>query len=109
MATEGPLDRWFVGEHKILRWTVRDKRRGIVPVGGWTVTVAIYRRRQAEPLATLNAVVVEALGGVVAVDVPAATTTSLGVGSYRLVVARTDPGAEQVIATEDFNLNARGV
>lgn len=109
MTTEGPLDTWYVGEHKILRWTVRDRRRQVVNVAGWTVTVSIYRRRQAEPVAVLDAVIVDEVGGVVAVDVPAATTTALGVGSYRLVVARTNLGAEQVIATEDFNLNARGI
>lgn len=109
MTIEGPLDTWYVGEHKILRWTVRDRLRQAVNVTGWTVTVTIYRRRQAVPVTVLNAEVVSAVGGVVAVNVPAVTTTTLGAGSYRLVVARTNPGSEQVVASEDFNLNARGV
>lgn len=108
MATESPLVTWYEGEQKLLRWTVVDRGRVLVPVTGWNVTLSIYRRRDPTALYVLPVEVDPALPSTLTCLVTAAITTALGPGSYRYVLARTDPGAEQVIASEDIVLNRRG-
>lgn len=108
MTTEGPLDTLYVGEHKVLRWTVRDKAKAIVPVEGWTASASIYRRRESEPLHTFPAAVEDPALGTITCLISAETTIALGAGSFRVVLFRTDPGTEQVLDSRDFILRWAG-
>lgn len=108
MAQENPLVTWYVGEQKLLRWTVTDRQKNRLIVTGWTTRLTIYRRREAAPVLTLAVAPDPIDTSVLTSLVTAADTTTLGAGSYRYVLERTDLGAEQVLATEDIVLNRRG-
>lgn len=105
MAIEAPIsedDRWFVGEDKILRWTVTTAADPLVPqdVTGWAVELVIRRRRDttSAPIATLPVPVIDGPSGSVAVPVSADVTAGLEGGVYHYVLRRVDAGANQVLA-----------
>jgi hypothetical protein len=109
MALETDVPEWFVGEDKAFRWTVLDPKGRVVPVTNWLCEAHIYRRRQPTPVAALPATVVNGPLGLLEALAGSDVSTLLGPGSYRLVLARTDPGSAQVLAQDDIILKARGV
>lgn len=108
MAAENPLTTWYVGEQKLLRWTVRDRQRRLVPVTGWNVTLDVFRRRQAAAVMSLTVEIDPLTESTLTSLFTAEATRLLGAGSYRYVLSRIDAGAEQVLAAEDIVLNRVG-
>lgn len=101
MAVESPINEEhevFVGEHKVLRWTVRDGDGALVNVTTFTVRLGLYRRRNPLPVVVITASIVDAPGGVVAATLAAAQSIILGAGAHRYILERTDVGAEAVLA-----------
>lgn len=109
MAVESPIDEdaeVFVGEHKVLRWTVRDKAKALVDPSGFAMRLTIYRRRNPVPVVTNSSVTGTSDGKAVA-TLTAEQSIALGAGSHRYLLERTDSGAEAVLAYGSLVLKER--
>lgn len=110
MAVESPIDEdaeVFVGEHKVLRWTVRDAARYIVDISPFTMRLSLFQRRNPVPLATVPATVADGPGGVAVATLTAEQSLLLGPGAHRYVLARIDAGSEAVLAYGSIVLKGR--
>lgn len=100
-------DQWRVGEDKRLIFTVYDDQGVKLNPDGWTATYRIFARRARPgdaPLASITGLV--GAGGVITVDVPAASTADLMAGTYEHVLRRVDEGNKAVLAYDSIELGA---
>lgn len=115
MAVLAPVDHKdevFAGEHKVLRWTVTNKRGVAIGLPGWvnlSLTFRPHNDEQAAALLALTPIVSDAVGGIIVAPLTAAHTLALGAGVHDYVLARTDVGAEQVVAYGPFVIRPRRV
>ena len=111
MSDYSPIDAsdcLFIGEDKILQFTVRDKKGGagnLVDVAGWTVEFVVRRT------ATSNDVLLSlttgggeitmpapTTDGIIVVTLSRANTLLLSQNKYVYALRRTDAGESQVLA-----------
>lgn len=102
----------FVGADKTLTWVVRDENDAVVPVAGWTAKFEARLSRYATgaPLLTKDAVVVgDGTAGQLRVTLASADTVAMKPGAYWYGLARTNAGAWDVKAEEQFVLRQAAV
>jgi hypothetical protein len=97
-------DHWFVGEDKILEFTVYQSD-GITPqnITGWTLEW-VLRKAASAIAATLSKTtaagitITNALAGICQVAITDDDTVALAPGTYFHTLRRTDSGSETVLA-----------
>lgn len=114
MATQADIaaaDNWFLGEDKVLSFTVVDVAGAAVNITGWAIEW-VLRERQGDRALIEKAVgsgvtISDGPGGVCQVAVTDTDTDTLAGGRYWHALRRTDAGNEAVLSYGQVVLRAR--
>ena len=91
-------DFWFVGEDKVLRFTVyQDDEIALENISGWTTSFQMSNELLAAPFFTAAGVNIDPLNGVSEVTVPGADTLTNGPGLVYYSFRRTNSGSASVL------------
>ena len=91
-------DFWFVGEDKILRFTVyKDDEITLENISGWTTSFQMSNELLAEPFFIAAGINVDPVNGVCEVTVPGADTLDNGPGLVYYSLRRTNVGSSSVL------------
>jgi hypothetical protein len=97
----------FVGEDKVLQWTVSDSDDVVVDITGWTFEFEVRLRRYTPgtPVISKSSLTPsDGPAGEVQVPLASADTVDLRAGTYYYGLARTNTGAYDVVAEGQFVL-----
>ena len=105
MSTESAIsrnDHWFLGEKKVLHFTVVDSAGAAVNITGWALNWVLTDKPGTTALITKTTssgiTITNGAGGVYQVTIDAADQTTLAAGTYYYRSWRTTSGSEQALA-----------
>lgn len=112
MSTKSPVknsDNFFIGEDRVLEFTIVDASDVAVNISGWSLEW-VLRRDPSSSAATLTKTTVSGItitngaGGVCQVAIADTDTIDMEPGGYHHTLRRADAGFETVLAFGPFDL-----
>lgn len=103
MAYSSPITsthNWFVGEDKILQWTIYQTTALSSPqnLAGYTMQFLLARHYEDTPLLTKSVTIVTSTAGTCRATIADTDTSTMAPKTYVYSLWRTNDGSEQVLA-----------